>query len=213
MLESRIMNTMPRDVASDMSWSAKVFNEQVWPIIQPFVGRGDLLQMEGRPDTELAKELDMRAGIDGWHVHQNGMRGIASRVQVARKPKNPFNSFTIRLTRNSGAATEYQKRMIAINGGPEKGWIYPFFTVQAYTLTTTGPVLSCGVARTIDIMDYIQKHGPDDTRETSNATFGVCWWHCMQNKGYDVLILKPERCYHFWDWNILGLSPQNLQVA
>ncbi|GAG64319.1 unnamed protein product, partial [marine sediment metagenome] len=63
-------------VKDDMAWSSKLFNEQVWPAIKPFLDYGELMSMEGRPDIELAKQLDMKAGIDGWQIHKDGIRGI-----------------------------------------------------------------------------------------------------------------------------------------
>lgn len=33
------------DVSNDMAWSAKLFQDQVWPIIKPILGGGDLMQM------------------------------------------------------------------------------------------------------------------------------------------------------------------------
>ena len=214
MLESRIMNTMPKDVASDMSWSSSLFHNEVWPIIRPLVGNGDLLQMEGRPDIELANLLDQKSGIDGWHIHKNGMRGIASRVQVSN-PRRPYNTFTIRLSRRSGAKTEYEKRSLAISNENCQGWIYPFFTVQAYAASTQGPVISCGIAKTIDLFDYIARGLWDDclpTRE-GDAKFYVCDWEMMRRSGYEVWVLRPKYNYFFWEWNLLGLSPQNLQIA
>jgi hypothetical protein len=138
------------------------------------------MSMENRPDVELAKKLDMKAGIDGWHIHRIGMRGIASRVQIGK----PWNSFTIRLSRDSGAKTEYAKRLAAIEQ-PRHGWMFPSITVQAYAESKTGPVISCGITKTVDIIQYI-KDGMHVTRRTKNASFAVCFWNKMQASGYEV---------------------------
>jgi hypothetical protein len=169
-----------------MKWSAKVFCEQVWPLIQPCLDGGELMKMEGRPDIKLANELDMKAGIDGWHIHGAGMRGIASRVQETSKP---WNTFTVRMARDSGATTEFEKRREALDS-LDRGWIYPAITVQAYVLTKEGPILSCGIGRTKDIIEFINI-GLHSLKRTTNAQFAVCPWGKMKNYGYKVKVLTP----------------------
>lgn len=171
-------------VKDDMAWSSTLFVEQVWPIIKPFLDNGELMSMEGRPDIELAKQLDMKAGIDGWQIHKDGIRGIASRIQES---KRLWDTFTIRLSRDSGAITEFEKRLKAIES-PDRGWIYPALTVQAYAATKKGPILSCGITNTKDLIQYI-KSGLHYTRRTSNASFAVCIWRKMIKNGYYVKII------------------------
>ena len=179
----------PRNFESDMKWSARLFQTDVWPLIRQHLGNGDLLQMEGRPDTELGRTLDMLAGIDGWHIHGHGMRGIASRVQETSKS---WDTFTVRMSRDSGAVTEFEKRKLAISES-DRGWIYPALTVQAYSLTRTGPVFSCGIAKTQDIIDFIEMDLHEKPlKRTTNACFAVCSWEKMQFLGYDVRIIKPD---------------------
>jgi hypothetical protein len=180
---------MPTQVEADMKWSAKLFQSEVWPLIQKHLGNGKLLQMEGRPDTELARTLDMLAGIDGWHIHSHGMRGIASRVQETDKS---WDTFTVRMARDSGAVTEFEKRRLAISES-NRGWIYPALTVQAYAKTKNGPVFSCGIARTKDIIEFIERDLHEHPlKRTTNACFAVCIWEKMQFFDYDVRIIKPD---------------------
>ena len=174
---------MRTDVKNDMAWSAKLFQDQVWPIIKSKLGGGDLMQMEGRPDTELSKKLDMIAGIDGWHIHNFGMRGIASRVQ---KSNHDWATFTIRMKRDNGSKTEFEKRKIAIKKYAQ-GWIYPAITVQAYAKTETGPIISCGIAYTSHIIDFIEK-GLCKYNRTTNAVFAVCAWDKMRLNGYKIMV-------------------------
>jgi hypothetical protein len=164
-----------------MDWSSVLFMDQVWPVIKKHVGGGELMRMEGRPDIELAQKLDMLSGIDGWHIHQKGMRGIASRVQQGVA----YNTFTIRTSRDSGAETEYAKRVEAISSN--SGWIFPHLTVQAYVRTKEGPILSVGLAKTSDIIEFINK-GLHKMKRTSNADFAVCDWEKMKNCGYKVIV-------------------------
>jgi len=179
---------MSDKVTMDMRWSAKIFCEKVWPLIRGHLGGGDLMEMEGRPDTQLAKELDMKAGIDGWHIHKAGMRGIASRVQVT---SHPWDTFTVRMARDSGAVTEFEKRKTSLDN-PDQGWIYPAVTVQAYISLKKESVISCGLGKTKDIIEFIAKN-LHTLKRTSNAEFAVCPWGEMQKHGYDVEIIQCEK--------------------
>lgn len=175
------------EVEKDMQWSSTLFCDMVWPLVKKHFGGGELLLMEGRPDMELAKLLDMRAGIDGWHVMQSGgIRGIASRIQKGDKV---WATFTVRKSRFNGAPTEYEKRVESIES--ENGQIYPHLTVQAYAKTTHGPILAAAVCKTRDLIGYIQK-GLAEVRRTTNAEFYICAWQAMKEAGYDVRIEKSE---------------------
>jgi len=174
------------EVSQDMKWSSKLFIETIWPMISGVVGGGDLMQMEGRPDQQLARELDMRSGIDAWQLMPCGqMRGVAARVQQSNKD---WATFTIRLSRDSGAKTEFQKRYEAINDG--RGLIYPHLTVQGYSETKTGPIISVGICRTVDVIDFVKK-GLNEINRTTNASFAVCRWDRMRSEGYRVEVVKP----------------------
>jgi len=142
------------------------------------------MRMEGRPDSELSTILDMYAGVDGWHIKENNLRGIASRIQIG----TDWKTFTIRMMRDSGACTEYEKRKFAINS--DKGWLYPQITIQAYSQTKEGPILSCGISRTVDIIQFIDNK-LHKSRRTSNALFAVCSWAEMIAAGYNVKVLCP----------------------
>ena len=171
--------------ATDLSWSSKLFLSQVWPMCSAYCGGGEIMQMEGHTDSQLKLLLDQRAGIDGWHIHNNGMRGIAARIQL----RVNYKTFTIRMSRDSGAETEYAKRLFAIESND--GWLYPVLTIHAYAETETGPILSVGVAKTSDIISYIQA-GRHYERRTTNATFAVCDWHKMKGEGLDVNIITGD---------------------
>jgi len=167
-------------VNCDMDWSSAVFESVVWPMIVDVLGGGELLRMENRPDVELARLLDMKAGIDGWQIRTDGMRGIAARVQTDCE----YRTFTVRRERDSGAKTEYEKRAEAIYGN--NGLIYPTITVQAYrVINNEGIVVSVGVARTKDVFDFIRA-GYAKQKRTSNAWFFVAPWDDMRQRGFRV---------------------------
>jgi hypothetical protein len=175
-------------VEKDMKWSSKLFLEEVWPMVKKHFGGGELMPMEGRPDMELATLLDMRAGIDGWHLMEDGgIRGIASRIQKGDKV---WATFTVRKSRNTGAATEFEKRKEAIFSG--RGQIYPHLTVHAYAKTEAGPVMAAAVCKTSDLIAFIDK-GLATVRPTDNAEFYACPWHAMKEAGFIVRIeTAPE---------------------
>ena len=86
------------------------------------------------------------------------IRGIASRIQARPRGDSgafPYNTFTVRKSRDSGTRTEYVKRREAI--ADNEGYLYPHFTIQAYVEKwVEGPLLSLGIARTSDIIYKIE---------------------------------------------------------
>lgn len=156
----------------DLSWSAVAFEELVWPTLSKQIG-GRIVHVETVTHSDFARDLDRQAGIDAWHIlsGERGIRGIASRVQVCSG--HPYNTFTVRRSRDSGGATEYAKRLLAIQSN--LGLIYPELTIQAYiTGKEAGQLLSVGVCRTKDLILHIHDHELSITvRRTVNATFFV----------------------------------------
>jgi hypothetical protein len=156
---------------TDLSRSARAFVQKVWPILKQRIG-GELIPVETNTSSELFRLLDQRAGIDEWHWGgDKGIRGMASRVQWIKPGYAPWNTFTMRKSRDSGAKTEYQKRVEAIQSN--EGWMYPALTVQAYIRDNeNAELLSFGLAYTDEIIDYILK-GLADDNATTNASFYI----------------------------------------
>jgi hypothetical protein len=138
---------------------------------------GEFEIVEGVTVEKMARLLDVLGGVDVWHVdHENGMRGIALRIQTTSKN---WHTFTIRNKRDSGAKTEYEKRKNAINNN----YIYPYLTIQAYINNENRPV-SWAVARTADIIKMIDG-GHCNTKHTGlnqigQAEFYVVDWYDMK---------------------------------
>lgn len=172
----------------DLDKSTKLWQTLVWPVVRGALRGGELLRMEGSPE-KIAYLLDVRAGIDGFQVHDtHGLRGIASRVQVTSRP---YNTFTIRTERESGVDTEYIKRRDAITS--QDGWLYPALTIHAYVKTWDGPLLSAGVAYTSDIIECIERGWCTFNSVTRNgaATFAVVDWQEMKSRDFRVAIITP----------------------
>ena len=143
------------DWMNDLNWSNKLFLDNVWPVIKKSCGDGEIKPVEIIDDNEIARELDILCGIDIWQtIDGAGARGIASRVQNNNneqyRGRSNWRTFTIRYKRNTGAKTEYEKRMEAIMTGR---FIYPYLTCQAYF--DFGELVGCGVARTVDVFDAV----------------------------------------------------------
>jgi len=142
---------------------------------------GFLVSTEGPGITN--DRLDA-AGIDSLLTcrRTGGLYGVALRIQ-----KNcNYRSFTVRKERESGAVTEHEKYISAI----QNGCIVPTFSVQAYVDTKNNTVLSGGVARTADIYDYIKKYPEEiNLKQTGSyniglATFIPVFFDQFREKGY-----------------------------
>lgn len=155
----------------DLSWSASIFIEQVVPILEDNYYPSQIIQLE-TISKNFAQNLDEFAGIDALQIQFGNIRGIASRIQ-RRTPGSPrpypYNTFTVRMARDSGVRTEYAKRVFALS---TQGWLYPYLTLQAYT-DDNNKLLSMAVARTSRIMKAAET-APQN--RTHNAIFCYIDW-------------------------------------
>lgn len=162
--------------------------EKARPIIRRLLHGGEIHPIEG-DDNRICKILDQTCGMDYLQVYEDRKLtwGIASRIQTYNPSKKPWNSFTVRKARASGAATEYEKRRDAI----AHGGLYPYLTMQAYVNEHTGEIDSLAIARTVDIMEFVDS-GKANERHTNadkigQAAFFVVYWDEMEKSGYRVL--------------------------
>jgi hypothetical protein len=178
---------------SDLLSSASLFER----LVKPALAKGDhhIYSVEAHTDSGLCKALDQMAGIDAWMSNRKGMRGIASRIQTVQDGREPFRSFTIRRARESGAATEYEKRKFAI----ENNYVYPYFTLQAYVDESETRLLALGICKTHELLCYVSEYPHEcDTKRTGpqqqgQAEFIAAYWRRMKN--------------HYWVFE-LELSPE-----
>lgn len=174
-----------------MNNSSQLWQDVVWPLVQHTVRGGDLVPLEVL-GNETAQMLDVMAGIDGFQVHPEfGLRGIAHRAQLVTQGRS-YDSFTIRMSRASGHTTEFEKRVKSIDA--KAGWLFPALTIQSYATAWVGPVVAVGVARTIDIIQFVRDghHYTRNVTSGGSATFAVCDWHKMKDCGYTVRIVRPN---------------------
>jgi hypothetical protein len=171
----------------DLSKSAEDFQKLVFPKINQLLGGGRASLVEEVSQSAFAKDLDRLAGIDVWHIKDDsGMRGIASRIQWGDRA---FDTFTIRKSRDTGAKTEFAKRKEAIESGQ---WLYPDLTIQAYISMDRTKLLSCGIAKTRDIIEMIDS-GFAGTNRTDNASFYYLDWSVFEVNGFGITIYKEKQ--------------------
>jgi hypothetical protein len=168
------------DVQHDLSQSSNDFLRLVWPILQrecEDFRKGEIRMVEGRQKGNIPFDLDVIAGIDAYLREPGALRGMALRTQRTQRDCN-YCTFTVRETRPNGSLTEYAKRREAIKRRNE-GVLYPWWTIQAYLSKAGDQVLSIGVARTVELYEFIeQSRQPLDQKRASNGgeTFFCVKW-------------------------------------
>jgi hypothetical protein len=190
---------MPADVQRDMHWSAVSFLTKVWPVIGPMIGGGTVELVESTAPDALRAALDIRADIDAWQLCDvNGlMRGIASRVQ---RVLEPYPTFTSRSLRTTGTDTELVKRMRVVTS-PDKGWLYPTLTVQAYERKQTGVLLTAAVTHTLPMYravldDFTRPRGQRLVYTQRNPQDGnlflVVPWELLKREAVPLLVWPKD---------------------
>jgi hypothetical protein len=187
---------MSKQWQEDLEDSSIDFREKVAPVLEDWANSRSV-SVEAVTDSEMAEELDQTAGVDSWNIkHDEIVRGVASRVQyLSRTPfDKPPDTFTVRKERQSGAQTEFEKRLNAIR----KGGLYPHWTTQAYLDKPRGELLSVGRIRTDDLIEHINSGSELDNdfnviRPPGEASFfAVSWWR-LDDLGIGVRTFKPYK--------------------
>jgi transglutaminase-like putative cysteine protease len=182
---------------NDLKKSNELFMQCVWPLVADYCGGGKIIDVETASDRKAAQELDIFAGVDLWQVVNGQMRGIASRVQWSLKDgRDPWNTFTIRSKRASGAKTELSKRQKAISDR----WTYPPLTIQAYVdITPEKPqLLTFASIETSVLYEFVRVHkdelpSPRQSYDGRLAKFDLVPWSLLQEHGVPVLVLANGR--------------------
>lgn len=127
----------------------------VWPVVRSYCTElqgSDLRIVEGYTSQAIAQDLDVYAGIDAYQRTPVGLRGIATRCQWWTN----YRTFTVRVSRPNGTLTEYIKRLTTIKRRDE-GFLYPYWSIQAYLDKPGGKLLSVGVAKSVELYLYIER--------------------------------------------------------
>ncbi len=189
----------------DLKWSAAAFTKSIWPVIGLRMGGGQLIPVEDTTDNkDFMRTLDQFAGIDAWQVikDQSIIRGIASRVQKIERSWDgtykPYNSFTLRYRRTSGAKTEYEKRLYSITH-KSSGNLFPGYTVQGYITEDTGQLISVAIVKTFDLFKHVDQgiEGKDKdyfirANKADGNQFIVVYWAKLQEAGRNIQIIQQK---------------------
>ena len=185
---------MRREVAADLSNSARDFKDVVWPRISDAVGGGDLIPVESVTVDQFAAELDRIAGIDAWIVQRGTyMLGVGSRVQWVATGAVPFNTFTVRMRRPNGVPTEYEKRKAQI---ATSGALYPKWTCQAYLEKAESGFLTAAVAATDDVIGAVDLGIGYKRTAYDGVQFWVVPWGDLWRSGCGSLSVVDRNGVH-----------------
>lgn len=131
--------------------------------MQHFFGDGAQIRSFENHANEVEKALDF-AGIDGMIVTRDGTTYFyASRVQFRH-----YQSFSIRGYRPAGTTTEFAKLQQAI----EKHEPMPTYHVQCF-VDADEQAATVAVARTIDLVQYVENHNAEKRRTSTGEEFFV----------------------------------------
>ena len=196
---------MRADVHRDMRKSKSLFESLVWPAVGPLIGGGRAISMELSQDSELRTLFDVSSGIDAWQISADGgMYSIASRVQPYGKD---WSTFTVRLSRKSGAKTEWEKLREACYS--RDGRVYPQWFIQAYTTYDGTELLSCAAVKTAELVSHIDFYCREDVDVRSNGNDGNKFWMvgwdrpakrgclCLSDCGASSLVVVRPSCEDF----------------
>lgn len=142
--------------------------ESIKYTILPKLISGRIHTIENQKNEVLMK-IDIKSGIDYIREDENGLQGIAARVQWG----NNWDTFTIRSERHTGTKTELEKRLHQI----ENGYFYPAFTIQAYfDNRQDNNLLSIAIIKTDDLYDlYKSKRELFKSRSSDNKFVYIEW--------------------------------------
>lgn len=168
---------------NDLAKSIGNFERYILPVLPKLV-RGKYIRVEGTLE-EIAEMLDKRVGIDAMIDQGDLVYGLGSRIQI---DSGVWNTFTIRMERESGNQTELEKLRKAILNDSMR----PHLTLHAYI--ENGKLQSVAVARTRDIIEYIDTHDCPvrrswDADTQKWAQFAFVYWRDMIEAGYRVVAL------------------------
>lgn len=192
---------MSSPVEDDAGNSFNAFVDLVAPVIEKWTG-GEVANIEDVTDKGVANKLDTVAGVDAWDIKTDtGIRGVASRCQ----PIGPFDTFTVRYKRSSGAETEFQKRKRQINNN----YLYPHWTVQAYYDDNDWRLESAAMAKTQEIIKFIEHGSVGDESTWYSDGFGEGDYWEKGVKDRDGTLQK----FYCIDWRYLRESGVGVQIV
>jgi hypothetical protein len=179
--------------ARQLNASRADFINVVWPAIKWYVRGKELIPVESVTSDDMARKLDMLAGIDSWIIRTpDDIIGLASRVQWCFS----YNTFTVRYAIPSGGPTEFHKRKAAL---ASPGALCPYLTCQAYISDHGGSLLSAAIVMTADLIGAVEL-GIGEERDNGDGTGTRMWvvpWREMceltSGLGHPMVIVRPNQ--------------------
>lgn len=168
------------DWIKDKEDSIRAINKNEHFIIEA-LGGGHIYSIEGSNDPML-QLLDKDCGIDYMWEKDKKVRGIATRVQWGI----PYDTFTIRSKRQSGAETEGIKRLEAIGES-----FYPHLTMQMYCNNREESILeSMAIIKTEDLYQLLVLYPELFHTNKSDNDFEFIRWRDIRNKSDKNILIK-----------------------
>ena len=168
--------------------SAKYARELIYPKIKELGYISGIIKSTEDIDNDdmIVKLLDKICGIDALSKDENIVYTLSNRIQYGQD----WGSFTIRGKTGKGSDnTEYKKRKLAI----ENGGLYPEYIIQSY-IDYDGSLLSIGVAKTIDIIKYIDDKKPELKKNPRDGSlFYPVYWKNVKMVGEYHIGDKPQK--------------------
>lgn len=180
------------EVEKDMSKSIETMKKAMLIIQKLFQHQNlSIVPVEG-VNAEACITLDTRSGIDYLVVNDRDghVYGVAWRAQPDNNKH--YQTFTIRKSRDSGAATEFEKRKDAI----KKNALHPRYTMQAYTDPESGKIVRLALTTTESLIRFIENEDPavrhTHSDKIGQAEFYIVSWLDMKKKGYYIAIYDND---------------------
>jgi len=158
---------------NDLNYAAKALEKIKGNELKHLIG-GKIHTIENRKN-EILILLDVKSGIDYIRENEEGLQGIAARVQWGKA----WDTFTIRMKRHTGTKTEYEKRVAQI----KNGYFYPAFTLQSYFDNKQDMnLLSAAICKTTDLYDFIEKFKDKVHTNRSDNDFIFVKWSDLERQ-------------------------------
>ena len=180
---------MNNDVKKDLNDSILAFENLVLPIIESKnMINGNFISIEKIThsfEEDIATHFDKLSSIDLFRIKiDEGISGIASRVQFGKKA---YNTFTIRKNRVSGALTELDKIIKNYHSGK---YFYPHLYIHSYISNReNGEVLSFAIVETKTLIELYEKNIYNIKINRYDGNEFICFdWNDILKKGYKIKI-------------------------
>lgn len=173
---------MLNNFENDMSKAAK-YTKTLYPTFKKILNAKTIRTLEGFDKGTIEYIFDTKCGIDLICITKEGVRSIGMRIQYDVE----YCTFTIRLSRRSGAKTELRKRLDSIRNG----YIYPYYTCQCYFNDSEEKLISGAMCKTVDLYRYTMENEKTLKEKIKKCPEG--------NYFYPVLFSQIRKKYEIYD--------------